>query len=117
MRWMTGTGARDGTGKFLDALRLRREQDAPAEFALMAAMPSWITPCSTIVRWWRAFASSARHAIAGLAGLAGADEVPQARIEAIVGAAVECAGERAKERGVVTAYGRDGIPGVPDIRS
>ncbi len=113
MRWMAGTGAREGTGGFLDALCLRREQDAPAEFALMAAMPYWITPCSTIVRWRRAFAVSPRHAIAGFAG---ADEVPQARIEAIAGAAVERAKERARERGVVTAYGRDGIPGVPDTR-
>ena len=74
-----------------------------------------------LVRWGRAFAVSPRHAIAGFAG---ADEVPQARIEAIAGAAVERAKERArerakeraKERGVVTAYGRDGIPGVPDTR-
>lgn len=47
MRGVAGTGAGDGTGGFLDALRVRREQDAPAEFALMAAMYSWITPCST----------------------------------------------------------------------
>lgn len=47
-----------------------------------------------------------------MTGFDGGDEVPPARIEAIAGAAVE----RAKERGVVTAYGRDGIPGVPDTR-
>ena len=66
-----------------------------------------------LVRWRRAFAASPRHTIAAFAG---ANEVPQARIEAIAGAAVERAKERARERGVVTAYGRDGIPGVPDTR-
>lgn len=131
-------GARDENGGFLDAVRLLRGQDAPAEFALMAsvrrnttlvfvavstpltkaqlsqlarattaAMHRRITPCGTSFDGDVLFASSPLHAIAGFADAAA---VPLARIEAVAGAAVE----RAIERGVTTALGRDGIPGVAD---
>lgn len=131
-------GARNANGGFLDAVRLLRGQDAPAEFALMAsvrrnttlvfvavstpltkaqlsqlarastaAMHHRITPCGTSFDGDVLFAASP---ISAVAGFAGADDVPLARIEAVAGAAVE----RAIERGVVTAIGRDGIPGIAD---
>ena len=69
-----------------------------------------ITPCGTSFDGDVLFAASPLERIPGFSG---AEEVPLARIEAVAGAAVE----RAIERGVITAIGRDGIPGVADSRA
>ena len=61
------------------------------------------------VRWRLFFAASPLCAIVCFAKL---EDVVYACIEAVVGAALE----RAIERGVMTAGGRDGIPGIADNR-
>lgn len=76
--------------------------------AASAALYRRVTPCGT------AFDGDVLFAIAPLVRLEGvpsADHVPMTRIEALAAAAVE----EAIERGVTTARGRDGIPGLADF--
>lgn len=76
--------------------------------AASAALYRRITPCGT------SFDGDILFAIAPVSRLAGtvaADGVPMARIEALAAAAVA----DAIERGVTTARGRDGIPGLADF--
>lgn len=131
-------GARASSGGFIDAERLLRGVETPTEFSFVAsddrrnttlalvavsvplskvqlaqlataataAFFRRITPCGT------SFDGDILFAVSPVAALdAGAPtDVPLARIEAVAIAALE----RAIERGVTTARGRDGYPGLAD---
>ncbi|MBL0169284.1 MAG: P1 family peptidase [Gemmatimonadaceae bacterium] len=131
-------GARASAGGFVDAERVLRGAATPTDFAFVAsdgrqnttlavvavsiplskshlaqvaqaataAFHRRITPCGTAFDGDILFAVSPLPTDVGSA----ADTVPLARIEALAVAAIEMA----IERGVVTAIGREGIPGLAD---
>lgn len=132
-------GARAHGGGFIDAERILRGDDTPTDFAVQssvgrrnttlavvavsvalskaqlaqvasaatAAFYRRITPCGT------AFDGDMIFAIAPMVSPPGTSshDIPLARIEAMASAAVE----HAIERGVTTARGRDGYPGLGDF--